>query len=89
MEKLIGLSDRVVCIGLEQELESKIEKYYVGVMPELYVRYAGLGNFVKRPSLCFVNETYRKVYSRDAEGIYYYRTVEEYMATLPQVRDLR
>lgn len=44
---------------------------------------------MKRPSLCFVNESYRKMYSREAEGIYYYRNVEEYTATLPAVKNMR
>lgn len=83
IQKLVGLSDKIVCIELEQELESIIEKLYITVMPELFVRYSDAGSFITRPSLCFINETYRKGYSREIEGIYYYKTVEQYTATQP------
>lgn len=82
IEKLIGLSDFIVCIDLNQQLESLVEKLFIDVVPELYARYSAGKNWIKRPYICFINESYRKVYSREAEGIYYYRTVPEYLATI-------
>jgi hypothetical protein len=64
LEKLIAMCDRIVCIELSQELESKIEKLYLSFVPELYTRYSEFRP--SPPSLTFINATYPKSYSRDA-----------------------